>query len=334
MSFIMRACYNHSMKRIWVVVVIIVLVVAGIGWWSWNQLHGALSGGSSGTLKFTAEGVKVSVPCVSRGSLTSEDVTLYTANPDTLMKYLALQQVKTCSAPIACMPKGFDGTTLYLDPNCYFDTGDGSTYSQVFKALTQFFGDGKLLIGARQLESDPVGKLITIPPYYFITTEQGVEVVRTQDASLDKFWKDLNVTPSITVDGDTANVNVTLSSYDNNLTYAIALNVEHFMKVNNVVISVNGLEAYHHSVPYALKLAQVADGFLVTGEAQDLSELQSSMLFATLNDSGSVVTVKLDPDTTSEDYTTMLAILDTTRGKTVKIVAGPYAFLGSFPSQF
>jgi len=52
-----------------------------------------------------------------------------------------------------------------------------------------------------------------------------------------------------------------LPSYDDHLAYAIALNVEHFMKVKSVVLTINGLEVYRHQVPYALKLAKSNEGF-------------------------------------------------------------------------
>ncbi len=328
-----HACYNHSMYKVLTAVLIVLVVL--VGWWAWDQLHGALSvSTTTGNFKFISKGQDVSVPCTRGNSITSENVTLYTSNPDTLMKYLALQQVKTCSAPITCMAKGFDGDKLYLDPNCYFDLGTGGAYADVFEALDTYLGVGKVVIGSRQLESDPVSKLITLSPYYFITGEQGVELVRIKDASLDKFWQTLGVTPQVSVDGNTANVSLNLPSYDDHLLYAISLNIEHFMKVSNVVININGLEAFRHSVPYGLKLAQGADGYLVTGELQDSSELRSFLIDASITDSGNTLSVKLDEGISSENYSLVLAVLDTVRGRTVKITAGPYTDLGSFPSQF
>jgi len=47
------------------------------------------------------------------------------------------------------------------------------------------------------------------------------------------------------------------------------------MKVKSVVLTINGLEVYRHQVPYALKLAKSNEGFLVTGEALSVDELES-----------------------------------------------------------
>jgi len=160
--------------------------------------------------------------------------------------------------------------------------------------------------------------------------------VHRDGVSLDQFWKELTVEqqPEVRVEGTTAYVTLSLPSYDDHLAYAIALNVEHFMKVKSVVLTINGLEVYRHQVPYALKLAKSNEGFLVTGEALSVDELESFLRGVSITDKGSSVLVKIDADMSTEDYNLVIAVLDTLSGKTVKIVAGPYSALGSFPSQF
>jgi len=106
------------------------------------------------------------------------------------------------------------------------------------------------------------------------------------------------------------------------------------MKVKSVVLTINGLEVYRHQVPYALKLAKSNEGFLVTGEALSVDELESFLRGVSITDKGSSVLVKIDADMSTEDYNLVIAVLDTLSGKTVRIVAGPYSLLGSFPSQF
>jgi len=44
--------------------------------------------------------------------------------------------------------------------------------------------------------------------------------------------------------------------------------------------------------------------------------------------------VMIDAFVSTVDYKLVVAVLDTLSSKTVKIVAGPYSALGSFPSQF
>lgn len=326
---------DHQKAITIVIIVVAVLVLGLVVWWSWTQLHGALSVPSEG-FKFVAEGQKISVPCLSDGSLTTEEVLLYSANPDTLMKYLALQQVKTCSAPLTCLAKGFDGNKLYLDPNCYVDAENVEVHGDVFEALSRYFGEGNVMIGSRPLEANPLSRVIPLTAYYFINTEEGVQLVHRDGVSLDQFWKELAVEqqPEVRVEGTTAYVTLSLPSYDDHLAYAIALNVEHFMKVKSVVLTINGLEVYRHQVPYALKLAKSNEGFLVTGEALSVDELESFLRGVSITDKGSSVLVKIDADMSTEDYNLVIAVLDTLSGKTVKIVAGPYSALGSFPSQF
>jgi len=318
-----------------IMVVVAVLVLGLVVWWSWTQLHGALSVPSEG-FKFVAEGQKISVPCLSDGSVTTEEVVLYSANPDTLMKYLALQQVKTCSAPLTCLAKGFDGNRLYLDPNCYIDAENADVYGDLFEALNRYFGEGNVIIGSRPLESNPLSRVIPSTAYYFVDTEEGVQLVHRDGVSLDQFWKELGAQqqPEVRVEGTTAYVSLSLPYYDDHLAYATALNVEHFMKVKSVVLTINGLEVYRHQVPYALKLAKSNDSFLVTGEALTEAELESFLRGVSITDKGNSVLVKLDADMTTEDYNLVIAVLDTLSSKTVKIVAGPYSALGSFPSQF
>jgi hypothetical protein len=326
---------DHQKAITIVIIVVAVLVLGLVAWWSWTQLHGALSVSSEG-FKFVAEGQKISVPCLSDSSLTTEEVLLYSANPDTLMKYLALQQVKTCSPPLTCLAKGFDANKLYLDPNCYVDAENAEVHGDVFEALNRYFGEGNVMIGSRPLESNPLSKVIPLTAYYFINTEEGVKLVHRDGVSLDEFWKELGVEqqPEVRVEGTTAYVTLSLPSYDDHLAYAIALNVEHFMKVKSVVLTINGLEVYRHQVPYALKLAKSNEGFLVTGEALSVDELESFLRGVSITDKGSSVLVKIDADMSTEDYNLVIAVLDTLSGKTVKIVAGPYSALGSFPSQF
>jgi len=97
---------DHQKAITIVIIVVAVLVLGLVVWWSWTQLHGALSVPSEG-FKFVAEGQKISVPCLSDGLLTTEEVLLYSANPDTLMKYLAFAASKNMQCTFGLFGKRF-----------------------------------------------------------------------------------------------------------------------------------------------------------------------------------------------------------------------------------
>ncbi|NPV88425.1 hypothetical protein HPY42_02715 [Coprothermobacteraceae bacterium] len=316
-----------------VLAAVVALLVLLIVWWGYNEFRTAVSL-PTGKPQFSAQGVSVSVPYLSGNSIGYEEQTLYAANPDVLMKYLALQEVKTGSPIFACLAKGFDGTRLYLDPNCYVDASNKELFARIVQAVKALVGENTLTLGDKPLVEDPVSRIIGLGSYYFLPGEQGVSLVLSERASLNEFFDSLQVKPSTQVQDMTAHVDVDLPNVDENVAYAMALNVEHFMKVDGAVISVNGVKFYEHKRPYGLKLAKTAGGFVVTGEAKDLTDIQGFLNVARLNESGGFVDVVLNSDTSNTDYELALMVLNTLRGKSVRVLAGPYSMLGSFPASF